>query len=191
MANFNLASLPPSILHKILYKITTTNIQDFGCERVTFFGFNAISRDDYSYRSINLIFMNDWIYEVNVVRTFRLRCMYEFFILHLVDEGWENNCLVGERGCMLAKYVDGMMNLAFRVDDRGLVHKYPGFTRQHVDRMHHLITSWKLSGHWYYDKPGMFMSKCERIDPNVHRAFWCSKIEEIVLKASIDRSRTK
>nr|VDC95622.1 unnamed protein product [Brassica rapa] len=63
MANFDLASLPPSMLHKILSKVATTN-------------------------------------QVNAVRTFRLKCyqlgnpeaiylrgMYEYFILHLLDEG--------------------------------------------------------------------------------------------------------
>ncbi|KAF3516937.1 hypothetical protein DY000_02060758 [Brassica cretica] len=38
MANFNLASLPPSILHKILSKVATTSIRDFGCARVSFPG---------------------------------------------------------------------------------------------------------------------------------------------------------
>ncbi|CAN6815324.1 unnamed protein product [Brassica oleracea] len=35
-----------------------------------------------------------------------------------------------------------MMNLAFSVDHRGLVHNYPGFTREYVDRM--LGTLWPL-----------------------------------------------
>ncbi|KAG5377957.1 hypothetical protein IGI04_025799 [Brassica rapa subsp. trilocularis] len=49
--------------------------------------------------------------------------------------------LQGERGCLLAKYVDDMMNLAFSVDHRGLVHNYHDFTREYVDRMYHMITS--------------------------------------------------
>ncbi|CAF2085184.1 unnamed protein product [Brassica napus] len=83
MANFNLASLPPSMLHKILSKVATTSIQDFGCARV------------------------------NVVRTFRLKCyqlgnpeaiylrgMYEYFIFHLLDEGREKIILlVREDAC--------------------------------------------------------------------------------------------
>ena len=58
------------------------------------------------------------------------------------DEGRGKIHLAGERGCLLAKYVDGMMNLAFSVDHRGLVHNYPGFTREYVDRM--LGTLWPL-----------------------------------------------
>ncbi|CAN7045360.1 unnamed protein product, partial [Brassica oleracea var. botrytis] len=113
MANFNLASLSPSIIQKILSKVATTN-------------------------------------QVNDVRIFRLKCyqlgnpeaiylrgMYEYFILHLLDEGREKNHLAGERGCLLAKYVYGMMNLAFSVDHRGLVHSYPDFTLEYVDRMYH------------------------------------------------------
>ncbi|KAH0928802.1 hypothetical protein HID58_014529, partial [Brassica napus] len=129
-----LASLPPSMLHKILSKIT------------------------FTYLPIDLIFLNDWKNEVNAIRTFRLRCyqqgnpeviylrgIYEYFILHLLDEGREKNHLAGERGCMLAKYVDGMMNLAFSVDHRGLVHNYPAFTREYVDQMYHeLGTLWPM-----------------------------------------------
>ncbi|CAN7021947.1 unnamed protein product [Brassica rapa subsp. trilocularis] len=144
MANFNLASLPPSMLHKILSKVATTSIQDFGCARV------------------------------NVVRTFRLKCyqlsnpeaiylrgMYEYFIFHLLDERREKNHLAGERGCLLAKYIDDMMNLAFSVDHRGLVHNYPDFTREYGNQMYHMITSWAFFGHWDYGKPEMFMSLLE------------------------------
>ena len=121
---------------------------------------NAVGREDYFYKSADLIFLNDWLDQVNDVRIFRLKCyqlgnpeaiylrgMYEYFILHLLDEGREKIHLAGERGCLLAKYVDGMMNLAFSVDHRGLVHNYPDFTREYVDRMYHMITSWALSGH--------------------------------------------
>ena len=73
--------------------------------------------------------------------------MYEYFILHLLDEGREKIHLAGERGCLLAKYVDGMMNLAFNIDHRGLVHNYPAVTREYVDLMYHMITSWALSGY--------------------------------------------
>ncbi|CAG7869782.1 unnamed protein product [Brassica rapa] len=137
MANFNLASLPPSMLHKILSKVATTN-------------------------------------QVNVVRTFRLQCyqlgnpeaiylrgMYEYFIFHLFDEGREKNHLAGERGCLLAKYIDDIMNLAFSLDHRGLVHNYPDFTREYGNQMYHMITSWAFSGHWDYGKPEMFMSLLE------------------------------
>ncbi|KAF2610715.1 hypothetical protein F2Q70_00011470 [Brassica cretica] len=71
--------------------------------------------------------------EVNVVRTFRLRCYH-----------------LGNPEAMYLR--DGMVNLAFSVDDRGLVHNYPGFTCEHVDRMSHMITTRELSGHWDYDK---------------------------------------
>ncbi|CAF2074661.1 unnamed protein product [Brassica napus] len=69
-----------------------------------------------------------------------------------------------------------MMNLAFSVDHRALVHNYLDFTREYVDRMYHMITSWALSGHWDYGKPEMFMSLLERIDPNVSYDCWCSAI---------------
>ncbi|WZZ65083.1 hypothetical protein YC2023_076453 [Brassica napus] len=127
--------------HKILSKVATTIIRDFGSARVAFPEFNAIGRENYFYKSANLIFMNDKTDEVNAASTFRLKSynlgnpeaiylqgMYEFFILHLLDEGREKIHLAAERECLLAKYVDGMMNLAFSVDDRGLVHNYHGFT---------------------------------------------------------------
>ncbi|CAN6999733.1 unnamed protein product [Brassica oleracea var. botrytis] len=83
-----------------------------------------------------------------------------------------------------------MMNLAFSVDDRRLVHNYPGFTREYVDRMYHMITSWALICHWGYDKPGMFMSLLQRIDPDMSYDCWCSRIVEPVFVVSIDGSRT-
>ncbi|CAN7110876.1 unnamed protein product [Brassica rapa subsp. narinosa] len=57
--------------------------------------------------------------------------------------------------------------------------------------MSHMINSWKLSGHWGYDKPEMLTSLLERIDPNVPNACWCSKTEEPLFVVSIDGSRTK
>lgn len=154
----NLASLPPSMIHKILYNVATTSIQDFGCARIVFFGLNKIGRYDYFYRSASLIYMNDWLDKVNDVRMFRISCyrvgnpeaiylrgMYEFFILHLV--GKKKIYLAAERGCLLALFVYGMMNLAFSVDDGGLVHNYHAFTRQHVDQMFQIINSWELTGH--------------------------------------------
>ncbi|KAG2304199.1 hypothetical protein Bca52824_032850 [Brassica carinata] len=74
MSNFNLASVPPSILHKILSKVATSHIRDFGSARIAFSGFNQIGREDYFYRSADLIHFNDWIDEVNAVRKFRLLC---------------------------------------------------------------------------------------------------------------------
>ena len=114
IVNFNLASLPPSMLHKILSKVATTSIRDFGCARVVCPGFNAIGREDYFYKSADLIFLNDWLDQVNTVRTFRLKCyqlgnpeaiylqgMYEYFILHLLDEGRENFIVqVREDACL-------------------------------------------------------------------------------------------
>ena len=78
-----------------------------------------------------------------------------------------------------------MMNLAFSIDHRGLVHNYPAFTREYVDPMYHMITSWALSGHWGYDKPEMFMFLLGRID------CWCSAIIEPVFVVSIDGSRIR
>ncbi|CAG7906634.1 unnamed protein product [Brassica rapa] len=116
MSNFNLASLLPSMLHKILSKVTTSHLRDFGSARTAFSGFNQIGREEYYYRSADLFNLNDWIDEANALRTFRLRCyqagnleaiyirvMYEFFVLHLLDEGREKICLAGERGLLWAK----------------------------------------------------------------------------------------
>ncbi|CAN6990183.1 unnamed protein product [Brassica rapa subsp. trilocularis] len=120
-------------------------------------------------------------YQLGNLEAIYLRGMYEYFILHLLDEGREQIHLDGERGCLLAKYVDGMMNLAFSVDHRGLVN-YPNFTREYVDQMYHMITSWALSE--------MFMSILERIDSNVCYDCWCSAIIEPVFVVFIDGSRT-
>ncbi|KAG5378111.1 hypothetical protein IGI04_025953 [Brassica rapa subsp. trilocularis] len=142
MANFNLASLSPSMLHKILSKVATTSIRDFGCARVAFPGFNAIGREDYFYKSADLIFLNDCLDQVNAVRTFRLKCY--------------------QLGNPEAIYLqDGMMNLAFSVDHRGLFHNYPDFTREYADH------------------------------PNVCYDCWCSAIIEPVFVVSIDGSRTR
>ncbi|KAF8080887.1 hypothetical protein N665_0917s0003 [Sinapis alba] len=200
----NLASLPPSMLHNILSKVATSNFRDFGSARIAFSGFNQIGRDEYFYRSADRINLYDWIYEINALRTFRLRFyhfgdpeaiyfrgIYEFFVLHLLDEGREKIRLAGERGFLLAKYLDGMMNLAFSVDARGLVHNYPSFTREFVDRMYNMITSSTLSGYWSYEKPEMFMSLLERIYPNMSYDCWCSRIIEPVFVVSLDGSRTR
>ncbi|KAF2533410.1 hypothetical protein F2Q70_00029151 [Brassica cretica] len=169
MANFNLASLPPSTLHKILSKVATTSIRDFGSARVAFSGSNAVGREDHFYKSVVFIFLNDWIYEVNVVRTFKLKCyqlgnpeaiylrgMYEYFILYLLDEGREKIHLAGDRGCMLAKYVDVGHSLAIGVTINL-----------------------------------MFMYLLGRIDRNVSYDCWCSAIIEPVFVVSIDGSRTR
>ncbi|KAF3590507.1 hypothetical protein DY000_02020878 [Brassica cretica] len=172
MANFDLASLPPSMLHKILSKVATTSIRDFGCVRVAFPGFNAVGREYYFYKSVDLIFLNDWLDQVNAVRTFMLKCY--------------------QMGNPEAIYLrDDMMNLVFSVDHRGLVHKYHDFTREYVDRMYHMITSCALSSHWDYGKPEMFMSLLERIDPSVSYDCWCSAIIEPVFVVSIYGSRTR
>ncbi|KAL0655226.1 hypothetical protein Bca4012_075810 [Brassica carinata] len=62
------------MLHKILSKVATTSIRDFGCVRVAFPGFNAVGREYYFYKSVDLIFLNDWLDQVNAVRTFMLKC---------------------------------------------------------------------------------------------------------------------
>nr|VDD11652.1 unnamed protein product [Brassica oleracea] len=99
MSNFNLASLPLSMLHKILSKVATSHLRDFGSARISFSGFNQIGREEYFYRSADLFNLNDWIDEANALKTFRLRCY--------------------QAGLLWAKYVDGMLNLAFSVDARG------------------------------------------------------------------------
>ncbi|KAF2568596.1 hypothetical protein F2Q68_00026920 [Brassica cretica] len=142
MSNFNLASLPPSMLHKILSKVETSHLRDFGSARIAFSGFNQIGREEYFYRSADLFNLNDWIDEANALRTFMLRGKI---------------CLAGERGLLWAKYVDGMLNLAFSVDARGFVHNYPSFSREFVDRMNYMITTSVSSGHWGYEKPEVDM----------------------------------
>ncbi|KAF3516936.1 hypothetical protein DY000_02060755 [Brassica cretica] len=129
MANFNLASLPPSKLHKILSKIRSMLLEHSGLSAT-----NWVIQKPSTY---------------------------------------------------------GMMNLAFSVDHRGLVHNYPDFTHEYVDRMYHMINSWALSGHWGYSKPEMFMSLLERIDPNVCYDCWSSAIIGPVFVLSIDGSRTR
>ncbi|KAF3595958.1 hypothetical protein DY000_02022898 [Brassica cretica] len=140
MSNSNLASLPPSMLHKILSKVATSHLRDFGSARIAFSEFNQIGREEYFYRSADLFNLNDWIDEANALRTFRIR---------------EKIRLAGERGLLGAKYVDGMLNLAFSVDARGFVHNYPSFSREFVDRMNYMITTSLSSGHWGYEKPEM------------------------------------
>uniref|UniRef100_A0A0D3D5I6 F-box domain-containing protein n=1 Tax=Brassica oleracea var. oleracea TaxID=109376 RepID=A0A0D3D5I6_BRAOL len=146
MSNSNLASLPPSMLHKILSKVATSHLRDFGSARIAFSEFNQIGREEYFYRSADLFNLNDWIDEANVLRTFRIRCY---------QAGREKIRLAGERGLLWAKYVDGMLNLAFSVDARGFVHNYPSFSREFVDRMNYMITTSLSSGHWGYEKPKM------------------------------------
>ncbi|CAH8386925.1 unnamed protein product [Eruca vesicaria subsp. sativa] len=176
MANFNLASLPHSLLHKILSKIATSNLRDFHSAIVAFAGFNLVGREEYLYRSADHFHLNDWIYEVNALTTFRLREKIHF---------------AGERRLLLAKYVDGMLNLTFSVDDRGLVHNYPSFTREFIDRMYHMITTKIFSGHCAYEKPEMFMSLLKELDLNLSYDCWCSIIIELVFVVSIDGSRTR
>ncbi|KAL0854387.1 hypothetical protein Bca101_059539 [Brassica carinata] len=110
--------------------------------------------------------------------------------IYLMKEGKKIH-LAGERRFSLAKYVDGMMNSIFSVDDRGLIHNYPSLTREYVDQMHHMITSWAFNCYRDYDKPEMFMSLLERIEPNVSSDCWGSKIIEPVFEVSIDGSRTR
>ncbi|WZZ53506.1 hypothetical protein YC2023_053613 [Brassica napus] len=151
MSNFNLASLPLSMLHKILSKVATSHLRDFGSARISFSGFNQIGREEYFYRSADLFNLNDWIDEANSLKTFRLSpSTSEFFVLHLLDERREKICLAGERGLLWDKYVDGMLNLAFSVDARGFFHNYPSFSREFVDRMNYMITTSVSSGHWGY-----------------------------------------
>ncbi|KAH0849461.1 LOW QUALITY PROTEIN: hypothetical protein HID58_096322 [Brassica napus] len=184
-SKLDMDSLPPSMLHKILSTVATMNIRNFSSARIAFPGFNEVGREDHFYRSANLIYLNDWVDEVSAVRTFRLKCYRS------VDEGREKIHLAGERGCELAQFVDGMLNLAFSVDHRGIVHNYPAFTRQHVYKMFQIICSWQLSGHWDYDKPGMFLSVAERIDPNVPCDCWCSHIDPPEFEVSLDGSRSR
>ncbi|CAH8384379.1 unnamed protein product [Eruca vesicaria subsp. sativa] len=74
-------------------------------------------------------------------------CMSSSSSIYLMTEGKKIH-LTGERGLLLAKYVDGMMNLALSVDDRGLVYNYPSFSREFVDRINYMITTSVFSSHW-------------------------------------------
>ncbi|KAL0847462.1 hypothetical protein Bca101_020708 [Brassica carinata] len=160
MSNFNLASVPPSILHKILSKVKAV-------------------------RKLRLL-----CYQAGNLEAIYMRGMYEFFFLHLLDQGRENIHLAAERGLLLAKYVDGMLNLAFSIDDGGLVHNYPNFSREFVDRMDYMIRTVMSSAHCGYEKPEVFMSLLERIKPwSVPHDCWCSTIEESVFV--LDGSRTQ
>ncbi|CAN7135258.1 unnamed protein product [Brassica rapa subsp. narinosa] len=150
MLNSNLASLPPSMLHKILSKVATSHLRDFGCARIAFSGFNQIGREEYFYRSADLFNLNDWIDEANALRTFRLRCY--------------------QAGNLEAIYIRGI--------------------REFVDRMNYMITISVSSGHWGYEKPEVFMSLLERINPNVSHDYWCSAVIEPVFVVSLDGSRT-
>ncbi|CAF2098541.1 unnamed protein product [Brassica rapa] len=82
-----------------------------------------------------------------------------------------------------------MLNLAFSVDGRGIVHNYPAFTRQHVDEMFQIINSWDLTGYWNYEKPPMFLSVAERIDPNVPHDCWFSNLDPPMFVVSLNGSR--
>uniref|UniRef100_A0A0D3CGG2 F-box domain-containing protein n=1 Tax=Brassica oleracea var. oleracea TaxID=109376 RepID=A0A0D3CGG2_BRAOL len=155
MSNSNLASLPPSMLHKILSKVATSHLRDLGSARIAFSGFNQIGREEYYYRSADLFNLNDWIDEANALRTFRFRCY---------QAGREKIRLAGERGLLWAKYVDGTLNLAFSVDARGFVHNYPSFSRGFVDQMNYMITTLTSSGHWGYEKPKLGTSARYSLD---------------------------
>ncbi|KAF3551682.1 hypothetical protein DY000_02008119 [Brassica cretica] len=69
MSNSNLASLPPSMLHKILSKAATSYLRDFSSARIAFSEFNQIGREEYFYRYADLFNLNDWIDEANALRT--------------------------------------------------------------------------------------------------------------------------
>ncbi|KAF3538579.1 hypothetical protein F2Q69_00021580 [Brassica cretica] len=110
------------MFHKILSKVATSHLRDFGSVRIAFSQFNQIGREEYFYRSEDLFNLNDWIDEANALRTFRLRCY--------------------QAGNLEAIYMrDGMLNLAFSVDPRGFVHNYPSFSREFVDQMNYMITT--------------------------------------------------
>ncbi|CAN6863768.1 unnamed protein product [Brassica oleracea] len=171
MSNCNLASLPPFMLYKILSKVATSHLRDFGSARIAFSGLRC--------------------YQAGNLEAIYIRGMYEFFVLHLLDEGREKIRLAGERGLLWAKYVDGMLNLAFSVDARVFVHNYPSFSREFVEQMNYMITTSVSSGHWGYEKPEVFMSLLERINPNVSHDCWCSAVIEPVFVVSLDGSRTR
>ncbi|CAN7135666.1 unnamed protein product [Brassica rapa subsp. narinosa] len=137
MGNFSLASLPPSMLHKILSKVAITSLRDFGKHS----GLDAT----------NKVIQRSSTYEVY---------MNTSSSIYLMKEGKKIILLVREDAY-------GMMNLAFSVDHRGLVHNYPAFTREYVDQMYH------------------------EIDRNVSYDCWCSAIIEPVFVVSIDGSRTR
>uniref|UniRef100_A0A0D3BUZ2 Uncharacterized protein n=1 Tax=Brassica oleracea var. oleracea TaxID=109376 RepID=A0A0D3BUZ2_BRAOL len=101
------------MLHKILSKVATSHLRDFGSPRIAFSEFNEIGREEYFYRSADLFNLNDWIDEANALRTFRLRCyqagnleaiymrgMYESSSsIYLIKEGEKSVLLVREDCC--------------------------------------------------------------------------------------------
>ncbi|KAH0885537.1 hypothetical protein HID58_061633 [Brassica napus] len=101
-----------------------------------------------------------------------MRGMYEFFVLHLFDERREKICLAGERGLLWAKYVDGMLNLAFSVDARGFVHNYPSFSREFVDRMNYMITTSLSSSPWVIEPVFVVSLDGSRTRWTCNRCFW-------------------
>ncbi|CAH8284072.1 unnamed protein product [Eruca vesicaria subsp. sativa] len=190
MENVNLNSLPPSMLHKILSKVVKTGIRNFGSARIAFPGFNEVGRDDHFYRSANLIYFNDWANEVNAVRAFKLKC-YRLGNPEAIYLRGKKYIVLVREGAYWHKFIDAMLNLAFSIDGRGTVHNYTAFTRQHVDEMFQIITSWDISGNWDYEKPPMFISVAERIDPNVPHYCWCSNLEPPMFVVSLDGSRLR
>ncbi|CAH8339227.1 unnamed protein product, partial [Eruca vesicaria subsp. sativa] len=89
----------------------------------------------------DIIHLNDWIDEVNAVRTYKFKCYQAGNPQAIYLRGMEKICLAGEKRFLLAKYVDGMLNLAFSVDDRGMVHNFTTLTREFSDQMDHMIAT--------------------------------------------------
>ncbi|KAF2563418.1 hypothetical protein F2Q70_00015730 [Brassica cretica] len=103
MSNSNLASLPPSMLHKILSKVATSHLRDFGSAKIAFSGFNQIGREEYFYRSADLFNLNDWIDEANGLSTFRLRCYQAGNLEAIYIRGFVHNY-----PCFSSEFVDRM-----------------------------------------------------------------------------------
>ncbi|CAH8341682.1 unnamed protein product [Eruca vesicaria subsp. sativa] len=154
------------MLHKILSMVATNHLGDFGSARVALPAFNQIGREEYFYKSADLIHFNDWIDEVNVVRTYMLKCY--------------------QAGNPQAIYMR-----AFSGYDRGLVHNFPTFAREFADQMNHMLATEVSSGHWGYEKPQIFMSLLEKIDPNINYNCWCAEMMQPVFVVTLDGSRTR
>ncbi|CAH8354136.1 unnamed protein product [Eruca vesicaria subsp. sativa] len=82
------------MLHKILSKVVANNLRDFGSARVSLPAFNQIGREEYFYKSANLIHFNDWIDEVNAVRTYMLKCYQAGNPQAIYKRGHDGNAII-------------------------------------------------------------------------------------------------
>ena len=191
VANFNLASLLPSMLHKILSKVAITSIWDFGSARFSFSGLTQLAKK-ITFTNLPISFswmtghMRSMLFEHSslgatkwVIKPYTCKvCMNTSSSIYLMKEGKKFIFLVREDACwpnMLMVLWTWLLVLII----------------EYVDHIYHVVISWALSGHWGYNKPEMFISLLGRIERNVSYDCWCCAIIEPVFVVSIDGSRTR